>query len=76
MADNNYHLQYLIYTVAAKRFLQNRVQDFDYKTHFGGIFYLFLRGVRANKNTGVFYSFPEEKLIDEIDSVLHNDINK
>jgi exodeoxyribonuclease V beta subunit len=70
MKDNNYHLQYLIYTVAVKRFLKNRITDFDYQKHFGGVYYLFLRGVRANQTSGVFYSLPDEKLINEIDAVL------
>jgi exodeoxyribonuclease V beta subunit len=70
MKDNNYHLQYLIYTVAVKRYLKNRIADFDYKKHFGGVFYLFLRGVRKNKSSGVFYHLPEEELINKIDAVL------
>jgi exodeoxyribonuclease V beta subunit len=70
MKDNNYHLQYLIYTVALKRFLKNRITDFDYKQHFGGVFYLFLRGVRAKETSGVFYSLPDEELINKIDEVL------
>ena len=70
MKDNNYHLQYLIYTVAVKRYLKNRVVGFDYKKHFGGVFYLFLRGVRANEGSGVFYDLPDEQLINQIDAVL------
>ncbi len=70
MLDNNYNLQYLIYTVAVKRYLKNRIPDFDYKKHFGGVFYLFLRGVRANENSGVFYSLPDENLINAMDKVL------
>lgn len=70
MLENNYHLQYLIYCVAVKRFLSTRIKDFDYNTHFGGVYYLFLRGVRAHEKTGVFYSFPDEELINQMDEIL------
>ena len=46
MRDHGYHLQSLLYTVALHRYLQRRVKDYRYTTHFGGVIYLFLRGVR------------------------------
>jgi exodeoxyribonuclease V beta subunit len=48
MAEHGYHLQYLIYTVALDRYLRLRLQNYDYEAHFGGVLYLFVRGVRAN----------------------------
>ncbi|MCK5913977.1 MAG: exodeoxyribonuclease V subunit beta, partial [Desulfuromusa sp.] len=45
MEDNLYPLQYLLYTVALNQYLLLRVKDYDYETHFGGVFYLFLRGM-------------------------------
>ena len=59
MTDNNYHLQYTIYTLALKKFLESRLPSFDYDQHFGGVIYLFLRGVRKSDNTGIFYNKPE-----------------
>jgi exodeoxyribonuclease V beta subunit len=47
MAEHGYHLQYLIYTVALDRYLRLRIENYDYETHFGGVLYLFVRGVRA-----------------------------
>src|SRR5690606_7497023 len=44
MNENNYHLQYLIYTLAVSKYLQSRVPGFDYESQFGGILYLFVRG--------------------------------
>jgi len=70
MRGNNYHLQYLIYTVAVKRFLSLKIPDFNYKKQFGGVLYVFLRGCRENKNTGIFYSKPDEGLIDRLDKLL------
>lgn len=54
MNENNYHLQYYIYTMATKRFLESKITNFDYDTQFGGVIYLFLRGVRADASTGIF----------------------
>ncbi|MEJ5347567.1 MAG: exodeoxyribonuclease V subunit beta [Desulfosoma sp.] len=62
MHKHRYPLQMLLYTVAVHRFLGLRLPRYDYDTHFGGVFYLFLRGMRPeNKGiTGVFYHRPEK----------------
>lgn len=70
MAESNYHLQYLIYTVAVKKYLQLRKPGFDYKTHFGGVIYLFVRGIRKDKNQGIFTHKPSGHLIDELEKIL------
>ena len=56
MNINNYHLQYMIYTVALVRYLRQKIENFDYDTHFGGILYLFVRGVRINNTTGIYFN--------------------
>jgi exodeoxyribonuclease V beta subunit len=56
MNHHNYHLQYLIYTVALCRYLQTRIPNFDYEKHFGGVIYMFVRGVREGKNTGIYFN--------------------
>ena len=70
MYENNYNLQYLIYTVALTKYLKLRKPDFDYDTHFGGVIYLFLRGVRAGGASGIYYTKPDEQLIDEIKNLI------
>ena len=42
---NYYDLQYLIYSLALHRYLQQNVPDYDAEHHFGGIYYLYLRGM-------------------------------
>ncbi|MFW5960258.1 MAG: PD-(D/E)XK nuclease family protein, partial [Chitinivibrionales bacterium] len=54
MTENNYHMQYLIYSVALKRYMELRGTPFS-KESFGGVYYLFLRGVREDSGYGVFY---------------------
>ncbi len=60
MNENNYHLQYLIYTLALKKYLTTRVPNFNYNLQFGGVIYLFLRGVRRELNSGIFTRKPSE----------------
>lgn len=79
MNESNYHLQYCIYTVAMKRFLESKLgASFDYDKHFGGVIYLFLRGVRQGQNSGVFTNkLPLEKVeeleqIFQLQAVKHN----
>ena len=54
MEMNNYHLQYTIYTYALNKYLESRIPEYEYDTHFGGVIYLFVRGIRQNETTGIF----------------------
>lgn len=69
MLEHRYDLQYLIYTVALYRFLRQRIADFSYARHFGGVFYLFLRGMNPahQPGTGIFSTRPAFELIDQLD---------
>ncbi len=51
---NHYDWQYLFYTLALHRYLQQRDANYDYETHFGGVFYCFLRGMNGENQHGVF----------------------
>lgn len=70
MNESNYHLQYLIYTVAAKKYLESRIPGFDYETQFGGVIYLFVRGIRKGNSTGIFTVKPSGDKIRELENVL------
>ncbi len=67
--DRRYDLQYLLYTLALHRYLKTRISDYQYGTHIGGVYYLFLRGMRAENsaNTGVFFEYPGKTLIETLD---------
>lgn len=66
MSQNNYHLQYYIYTVALHLYLQERIPDYEFEKHFGGVFYLFIRGCRAGEDSGVFYNRPKKEIINRL----------
>ena len=59
MREHNYGLQYWIYTVVLHRYLQNRLPGYDYETHFGGVRYLFVRGMQPElAMSGVYEDRP------------------
>ena len=70
MLHSHYDWQYLIYTLALHRYLQSVVPDYDYARDFGGVFYLFLRGMNGDPQSGVFYDRPSVELITELDGVF------
>jgi exodeoxyribonuclease V beta subunit len=63
MAAAGYALQYQLYTVAALRWLNHQLGDrFDPDRHFGGAFYLFIRGMGSGGPDGVLHVPPERLL--------------
>lgn len=70
MLHSHYDWQYLIYTLALHRYLQSVVPHYDYSRDFGGVFYLFLRGMNGEPQSGVFYDRPSVELITELDGVF------
>ncbi|MEO5996125.1 MAG: exodeoxyribonuclease V subunit beta [Chitinophagaceae bacterium] len=70
MNESNYHLQYLIYTLAAKKYLESRMAEFDYETQFGGVIYLFVRGMRYGSDAGIFTSKPSMQRIAQLENIL------
>ena len=75
MAESFYFLQYHIYTVALNKFLQLRISDYKYETHFGGVYYLFLRGMdpASGQRYGIYYDRPDEGLIESLTETLIRD---
>ncbi|MDZ7684453.1 MAG: PD-(D/E)XK nuclease family protein [Gammaproteobacteria bacterium] len=65
-----YDLQYLIYTVALDRYLAGRINDYDYESHFGGVAYLFLRGMHKQGGEGVFVDRPSPELVRKLAQAL------
>jgi exodeoxyribonuclease V beta subunit len=71
MNQSNYHLQYMIYSVAMKKYLESKLGvAFDYNKHFGGVIYLFLRGVRQGCDTGIFTSKLSLAEVDTLENVF------
>ena len=47
-----YILQYMLYVLALDQYLRIRVPGYTYDTHFGGVYYIFLRGMDPGKGPG------------------------
>jgi exodeoxyribonuclease V beta subunit len=72
MNEAYYILQYCLYTLALNRYLKMRDPAYRYETHFGGVFYLFIRGVDPEKGPayGIYRDRPDAGLIDALDQAL------
>jgi exodeoxyribonuclease V beta subunit len=68
IASNEYDLQYVLYSVALHRFLKHKMgSSYSYAQHFGGVRYLYSRGMQAGKHTGIFTDLPAQSLIEQLD---------
>jgi exodeoxyribonuclease V beta subunit len=72
MVRDHYLLQYHLYSVALHRLLRARLPGYDYDRHFGGVYYLFLRGVAPEEmdGAGIFYDRPNLRLLNALDGFL------
>jgi len=60
MREHNYGLQYWLYSVVLHRYLHSRLPEYRFEKHFGGVCYLFVRGMQPGlAMSGVFRDRPE-----------------
>ncbi|MEW6271415.1 MAG: exodeoxyribonuclease V subunit beta, partial [Thermodesulfobacteriota bacterium] len=72
MSLHHYFLQYHLYALALHRHLTARLPGYDYERHFGGVYYLFLRGMspRHEPSCGVFHDRPSAALIEDLSALV------
>ena len=72
MGDNFYILQYHIYILALHQYLGSRMPGYRYETNFGGVFYLFIRGIDMDNGAGngIYYDRPAIDLIHALGRTL------
>jgi exodeoxyribonuclease V beta subunit len=63
MVRKHYILQYHLYALALHAYLKQRLPGYRVERHFGGIYYLFLRGIDPSRGekTGVYFDRPSEE---------------
>jgi exodeoxyribonuclease V beta subunit len=68
MERHHYFLQYHLYLVALHRYLQQRIADYDYERHLGGVRYLFLRGMGSEhpSGSGIFADRPPLAVVEHL----------
>lgn len=71
MAGSHYFLQYHLYCLALNRHLELRQFDFEYARDFGGVRYVFLRGVDPDvPGQGVHADTPAPHFLEALDKAL------
>jgi len=72
MAEHHYFLQYHLYVRALDRYLRLRLPGYSYGQSFGGVIYLFLRGVGQHHPPacGIFQDRPSARLIEDLSQLL------
>jgi exodeoxyribonuclease V beta subunit len=68
MHAERYDLQYRLYAVALHRHLASRLAGYAYDSHFGGVYYLFVRGMQPvnGSRTGVHFARPERAELERL----------
>ncbi len=54
MKHHSYDKQILIYSAATHYWLKSNLPNYDYTQHFGGVFYIYLRGMKENQNQSYY----------------------
>lgn len=69
--EHNYDLQYHLYTVALDKYLRMRLPDYNYTKNFGGVRYIFLRGITQERSElGVYCARPSMEMITGLSEML------
>jgi len=65
-----YILQSCIYAKALDKILSKEIKSYEYEKDFGGVIYLFLRGVGEKtddgRQTGLFFDKPDPRILETI----------
>ncbi|MEM9532992.1 MAG: exodeoxyribonuclease V subunit beta [Pseudomonadota bacterium] len=73
LADNvqhhRYDLQYHLYTVALHQFLTQQKPAYAYEQHFGGVLYVYLRGL-DEPDHGVHFARPDEMTTEQLSALI------
>ena len=73
MFQSRYDVQILFYSIALTRYLKTILKDYSYQKDFGGVMYLYLRGLKAdpiNQSKGVFFVKPSENIIARLENLF------
>ena len=75
MLSHSYPLQYLIYSLSLHRHLKLHLPNYDPELHFGGVYYLFLRGMQPEwSQTGVYFDRLDRQLLEALDKLMAGDL--
>ncbi len=73
MREHNYGLQYWLYSLVLHFFLQERLENYNYQQHFGGVRYLFVRGMFTEQAlSGVYETCPDLETLNALADIIQN----
>ncbi|MCK9224177.1 MAG: exodeoxyribonuclease V subunit beta [Candidatus Muirbacterium halophilum] len=76
MKANYYNLQYYIYSEAIQKYLSLKLKDYSKEKNWGGVYYLFTRGIKPKCKTGIFYDNLSSEVFEEFSNIFKlNDEN-
>ena len=52
-----------MYSAALNIYLSKQIYNYSYSEHFGGVFYLYWRGLSAGQSNVVFYDMPDKTVV-------------
>ncbi|HKK32798.1 MAG TPA: 3'-5' exonuclease, partial [Desulfomicrobiaceae bacterium] len=72
MTEHWYLLQYHLYCLGLDRYLAERIPEYEYEEHFGGVLYPFLRGLdpEGEAASGVYRDRPSEEFVRALEERL------
>ncbi|XBC39122.1 MAG: exodeoxyribonuclease V subunit beta [Buchnera aphidicola (Nurudea shiraii)] len=71
ITKNLYHLQYQLYSIALHKYLQQRMKNYSFHKHFGGMYILFLRAIdNTNSKNGIFFTLPRLSVIKKLNKMF------
>lgn len=74
MTEHHYFLQYHLYCLALDRYLSTRLPEYTYAEHFGGVRYVFLRGMDPERpGQGVYADCPDPDFLAALGDALFAD---
>nr|BET44737.1 MAG: exodeoxyribonuclease V subunit beta [Candidatus Aschnera chinzeii] len=69
---HRYDIQYQLYTLAIHRHLKNKLIFYNYQQHFGGIIYIYIRGINIdNPGYSIYHTIPNVQCINELDLLFN-----
>jgi exodeoxyribonuclease V beta subunit len=71
MFDSNYLFQASIYSLALHKYLKARLPGYDFERNFGGVFYLYVRGMDGvSDENGVYFTRPDSKAVGLLENIF------
>ncbi len=71
MASSNYLLQAAIYTLALDKYLSQRLPNYQFSEHFGGVYYLYVRGMNGiSPNRGIWHKHPSPETLQLLQNTI------